>query len=362
MIHCTSCFQQYPQVTTPYRCQSCCGIFDYAQMPDFQPELINDEPGIWRYRHTFGLPPDAPRVYLGEGDTPLVWASAFGRDVAFKLEYLNPTSSFKDRGVAVTLSYLLSRGVTEVMDDSSGNAGASLAAYAASAGVKARIYVPAYASGPKRKQISAYGADVIPVPGPRWQAGEAVRQAAEHGAVYASHASLPQAFPGYATTAFELVDQLGRAPGTVILPTGQGNLLLAMGRAFISLQQSGLIKTTPRLIGVQALACAPLYTAFSQGLEALDGVQEGDTLAEGVRAKNPLRAAELLKIVSITGGCFLAVEEDAIISGQLALAKRGLFVEPTSAIVWNGLEQIIDRSPEPIVVVLTGSGLKSVFG
>ena len=359
MIHCTTCHQRYPADTTPYRCLNCDGIFDYVQAADFQPDLISDEPGIWRYRHTFDLPPNAPRVYLGEGDTPLVWASAFGKDVAFKLEYLNPTSSFKDRGVAVTLSFLLSRGVMEVMDDSSGNAGASLAAYAARAGVKAQIYIPAYASGPKREQIMAYGADVIPVPGPRWKANEAVRQAAELGVTYASHASLPQGFPGYATTAFELVEQLGRAPGTVILPTGQGNLLLAMGRAFRSLYKSGLIETIPRLIGVQALACAPLFTAFTYGLDALDNFQEGDTLAEGVRSKNPHRVAELVKTVVDTGGCFLVVEEGDILPGQYALAKRGFYVEPTSALVWSGLEQVIGKSPEPFVVVLTGSGLKA---
>jgi threonine synthase len=288
-----------------------------------------------------------------------VWASAFGKKVAFKLEYLNPTSSFKDRGVSVTLSFLLARGVTEVMDDSSGNAGASLAAYAASAGVKARIFVPAYASGPKREQIKAYGAEVIPVPGPRWKANEAVRHAAELGAIYASHASLPQGFPGYATIAFELVDQLGRAPGTIILPTGQGNLLLAMGRAFRSLHQSGLIENLPRLIGVQALACAPLYVAFTQGMDALGNFREGDTLAEGVRSKNPHRVEALLKTVSDSGGCFLAVNEDAILPGQRDLAKLGLYVEPTSAIVWNALKQIIDGLLDPVVIILTGSGLKS---
>jgi threonine synthase len=359
MIHCLSCHQPYPPDSTPYLCPACGGIYDFDSFPTFEVALITKEPGIWRYRHTFSLSPDAARVYLGEGDTPLVWASAFGVEVAFKLEYLNPTSSFKDRGIAVTVSFLRSRHVSAAMDDSSGNAGASFAAYAASAGIKARIFVPASASGPKREQISAYGAEVIPIPGPRSQASEAIRQAAQQGAVYASHATLPQGLPGYATTAYELVEQLGTSPGTVILPVGQGNLLLAMGRAFQSLHQAGVIRTIPQLIGVQAQACAPLWTASTQGVAALAGLTEGSTLAEGVRIRAPHRLEALLDIVRASQGSFVAVPEDDILPGQHALAQRGFFVEPTSAIVWNALEQVIDRAPRPIVIILTGSGLKA---
>ena len=126
------------------------------------------QPGIWRYRHTFtGLPADFPAVSLGEGSTPLLWAEAFGRQVAFKCEYLNPTGSFKDRGTTVITTFLKSRGVTAAVEDSSGNAGASFAAYAARAGIKAGIYVPAAASGPKRQQIEFYGAELHPIEGTR---------------------------------------------------------------------------------------------------------------------------------------------------------------------------------------------------
>jgi threonine synthase len=359
MIYCLSCHQPYPQDSTPYRCPACGGLYDFDSFPSFDPTLITHEPGIWRYRHTFNLPPTAPRIYLGEGDTPLVWDTAFGGEVAFKLEYLNPTSSFKDRGIAVTVSFLCSRHVSAAMDDSSGNAGASFAAYAASAGIKASIFVPAYASGPKRQQISAYGAEVVAIPGPRSKTSDAIRQEAKHGAVYASHAMLPQGLPGYATTAFELVEQLGTSPGTVILPVGQGNLLLAMGRAFQSLHRAGLIQTIPQLIGVQANACAPLWVAFTRGLDATAGLHEGSTLAEGVRISSPHRLETLLDIVRSSQGMFITVQEDDILPGQCALAHRGFFVEPTSAIVWNALEQVMDHSPHPIVAILTGSGLKA---
>lgn len=360
MIACIDCHQPYPQDAIPYRCPACGGLYDFETLPPFDPAQVGEGPGIWRYRHTFGLPEDAPNVYLGEGDTPLVWSRVHGREVAFKLESLNPSHSFKDRGTAVLVSFLLARGVREAMDDSSGNAGSSFAAYAAHAGLKARVFVPAYASGPKREQIGAYGAEVVAVPGPRSEASEAVRAAAGQGAVYASHAYLPQGFPGYTTAAFELVEQLGAAPGMVVLPVGQGNLFLALGRGFHMLKEAGLIEALPRLIGVQAQACAPLVAAFQGGEAALADIQEGETLAEGVRIKNPHRRAALLKTAGACAGSFVAVGEEAILPGRAELARRGLFVEPTSAIVWDGLAQVLDSAPDPIVVVLTGSGLKAV--
>jgi len=360
MIFCQCCHQNYPLDSTPYRCPECNGLYDFIKFPEYDPNKVNSEPGIWRFRHTFNLPPDSPRIYLGEGDTPLVWLRVHGKEVAFKLEFLNPTSSFKDRGAAVMMSFLCSRGVVEAVDDSSGNAGSSFAAYAAHAGIKARIFVPEHASGPKREQISAYGAEVVPVAGPRSNASKAIRIAADQGAVYASHAYLPHYMPGYATVAYELIEQLGTAPGTIIIPTGQGNLLLAIGRAFGGICNANLIKTLPQLIGVQAMACAPLWTAFNQGRSGLVNLNEGNTLAEGVRILNPYRLDSLIKIVRESKGSYLVVDEAAISSGQSALAQLGLFVEPTSAIVWNALEQVIDGAPEPIVVVLTGSGLKAL--
>jgi threonine synthase len=207
------------------------GLFDFIHFPVFNPQEVNPkQPGIWRYQHAFGLPIDAPIIYLGEGLTPLVWGKIDGHPVAFKLEMTNPSGSFKDRGSAVLVSVLVSRGVNQVVEDSSGNAGASLAAYAARSGLKCRIFIPESASGPKLSQIEAYGADLEAIPGSRSQAAEAVRQAAEMGNVYASHAFLPFGLPGYATAAYEIVEQLGANPGTVIAPAGHGNFLLGLSR------------------------------------------------------------------------------------------------------------------------------------
>jgi threonine synthase len=360
MIQCIDCQQPYPDDSIPYLCTACGGIYDFVEYPKYNPNEVDDSLGIWRYRHTFGLPEDAPIVTLGEGDTPLVSTSFQDRDVYLKLEYLNPTHSFKDRGTAVMVSFLRSRRVGEAVDDSSGNAGSSFAAYAIRAGVKARVFLPAYASGPKRDQISAYGAEVIAIDGPRSKASDAVREAARRGSVYASHALLPHGLPGYTTTAFELINQLGTVPGTVILPVGQGNLLLAMGRGFQTLFASGLIQQVPRLFGVQAQACAPLWTAFHYGKKGLDEIHEGETIAEGIRIRHPYRIDALLDVVKDSNGGFTSVREEDILPGQRELAHRGFFVEPTSAIVWPALTQVVDQVPGPIVLVLTGSGLKAI--
>ncbi len=359
-ITCTNCHRVYPDATLPYRCPHCGGYYDFDPFPSFAPENVEPHlPGIWQYKHAFGLPEEAPIVSLGEGNTALVWAQAFGRDVAFKLEHLNPTGSFKDRGTAPLISFLLARGARSAVEDSSGNAGASFAAYAARAGLSARVFVPDYASGPKRAQIAAYGAELVRILGPRSNASEAVRRAADDGAVYASHVYMPQGLAGMATLAYELFEQLGQAPGTIVVPVGQGSLLLGVGRGFEALRKAGLIERLPRLVGVQAHACAPLWAVFEGGGAALSWVTEGETLAEGVRIRYPLRGDAVLQMVESSGGVFLAVEEADILPGRDQLAHLGFYVEPTSAIVWTALQQIVRDFPEPIVGLLTGSGFKS---
>jgi threonine synthase len=358
-IRCTSCGRAYPEHGAPFRCPKCGGLFDYTQFPNFDVKLIDAaQPGIWRYRHALGLPPEAPVVSLGEGRTPLLWAEAHQRQVAFKLEFLNPSGSFKDRGSAALVSFLASRRVKAAVEDSSGNAGASFAAYAARAGIQARVFVPETAAGPKRSQIAAYGAEVFPVAGPRSNAAQAVIQAADKGTAYASHAYLPFNLPGYATLAYEIYEQLGQAPGTLLTPVGQGGLLLGASRGFSALKKAGLIRNLPCLVGVQARACAPLWALSKYGPEGLAWVTEAATLAEGVRVRYPLRGDAVLKAVEDSGGQFLVVDEPEILPGRDQLARRGFYVEPTSALVWSALGQVLDEMPEPMVALLTGSGLK----
>jgi len=354
-VVCQNCGRPYPDLGAPYHCPHCGGIFD-----DIEPlTWTNPDPdqlGIWRYWRT--LQPAGDRVSLGEGQTPLVEARFDHRRIHFKCEYANPTGSFKDRGSAALVSFLVSRGVVRAVEDSSGNAGASFAAYAARAGIRARVFIPESASGPKRVQIGRYGAEVVSVPGARSEAAIAAQQAADAGAVFASHAYLPHNLAGYATTAFEIVEQLHGPPGAILAPAGQGGLILGMGRGFRAMQEAGVIEKVPVLIGVQAAVCAPLVAYSEIGVTGLGFVTEASTVAEGVRVRSPLRMDAVTRIVQDSGGRFVAVDEGDILPGRDSLARLGFYVEPTSALVWEGLRTLLPRLPDPVVVVLTGSGYK----
>ena len=362
-VTCLNCGRPYPEQGAPYACPKCGGLFDVSKPWNFDPAQVDrSQPGLWRYRHTFELPEDSAPVSLGEGITPLVWCGVLGRQVAFKAEYLNPTGSFKDRGTSPLVTFLKSRGIDVAIEDSSGNAGASFAAYAARAGIKASVYVPASSSGPKRKQIEAYGATLFPIPGSRTDVSEAVKKAAGTGTTYASHAYLPFNLPGYATAAYEIFEQLGAIPAAVVTPAGQGGLFLGLSRGFDALRRAGLTLDLPRMIGVQARACAPLWAMSTMGPKALEFVTEGNTLAEGIKTRFPLRGDAILQAAESSGGSFVVVDEADILRGRDELAAQGFYVEPTSAVVWSALEQILPGCPDPVVVMLTGSGYKAAIG
>lgn len=312
--------------------------------------------GLWRHASALGVAVDP--VTLGEGNTPLLSTNVLGRELYFKCEYANPTGSFKDRGTSTLVSFLRSRGVKDALEDSSGNAGASFAAYGARAGMRTRVFVPEAASGPKRQQIEAYGAQLIEVPGPRSNAALAASGAAQAGEVYASHAYLPFNLPGYATCALEIVEQLGHDPAAIVLPAGQGGLLLGMARGFDALRRAGRISRVPAMVGVQAAACAPLVALSDMGMMGLSFVTEGATVAEGVRVRSPLRARAVVDAVQQSGGRLIAVDEAAILPGRDALAHLGFYVEPTSALVWQALIETLSGLDDPVVAVLTGAGYK----
>ena len=359
-VVCVNCGRPYPDEGAPYRCPVCGGVYDFAAPLRYDPkEVDSSAPGIWKYRHSLSLPEDAPSLSLGEGGTSLVWKKIFRRRVAFKCEYENPTGSFKDRGEAVLVSWLVSRGVKSAVEDSSGNAGASFAAYAARAELRARVFVPKETAAHKKEKIAAYGAELVEIEGTRSEAGEAARKEAERGAVYASHAFLPFNLPGYATLAYELVEDLGGAPGAVLLPAGQGGLLLGIARGFQALLAAGVIQHFPQLVGVQALACAPLWALSEYGPSGLGFVTEAPTLAEGVRVRFPVRGERVIQTIAENGGFFVAVGEEDILPARDELARRGLYVEPTSALVWHALRETLPRLQDPVAVILTGAGKKT---
>jgi threonine synthase len=317
---------------------------------------------LWRYRKAL-LVDAAAAVTMGEGWTPLIRGEWEGVPVLFKLDFMMPTGSFKDRGMTVMVSYLRSRGITHVLEDSSGNAGASLSAYAAAAGMRCRILVPETASYPKIAQIAACGADVVTIKGSRQDVADAAL-AMSRDVFYASHNWQPFFAEGTKTLAYELWEQLDfRSPDHVVMPVGYGANVLGCDRGFSELLRKAGITRMPRLHGVQAANCAPYHAAFVAGVEHFMAVPVSATIAEGIASSKPTRMREVLAPVRSSGGSILAVTEDEIVRALAALARKGYYVEPTSAAAAAGLSQLIARGAvrkgETIVLVLTGSGLKA---
>lgn len=348
-FRCTRCAKS-PSDVRRWRCE-CGAPFALEDSLPFSREAIDtDFSGMWRYR---AMLPVTEIISLGEGNTPLVEVELYGQEVTCKLDYLAPTGSFKDRGTSVLVSALVEMGIKRVVEDSSGNAGSSLAAYCAYAGIEAQIYVPAHASPEKLAQIEAYGAKLIPVAGPRERAAQAAQKAAQRG-YYASHYWNPLPLEGMKTEAYEICQDLGwQAPERVIVPVGQGTHLLGLYRGFNDLLQAKLIEKIPRLYGVQAMGCAPLYEAFYRRTPT----QPQPTVAEGISIREPIHGREVLEAIQATEGEMLAVTDEETLQARAIIARRGLYVEPTSAVAVAALKQL---SPGGVTVIsLTGSGLKS---
>jgi threonine synthase len=367
MVQCTRCGREYGEESAPWRCP-CGGPLGRPPGPGLtRDEVIAHEPSLWRYAAALPLARDAAAAYFGEGLTPLVEREWGGTRVRFKLDYLFPSGSYKDRGSAVLVNTLHRRGIRSVHEDSSGNAGASLAAYGAAAGMTCTIYVPASTSGGKRVQISAHGARLVTVEGPREETARSAIRAAEDGVShYASHNWDPLFLDGVKTVAYELWEQWGfTAPDVVLAPLGYGSVVLGLARGFAELAAAGAIDRVPRIVGCQAAACAPLARAFDSGVAAdarLAAAEVRPTVAEGIAASEPMRAAEVLDWIGRSGGAVVTVTEDRILSAWRGLAALGFYVEPTSAVAPAAALAMVQKNGlvgERIAIILTGSGLKA---
>jgi threonine synthase len=326
-------------------------------------EIDTAERSLWRYAKALRLS-GPPERTLGEGWTPLVDAAWDGLPVRMKAEFLMPSGSFKDRGTAVMLTYLKQRGVTKILEDSSGNAGASVATYGAALGFDSRIFVPAAAPAPKRYQMAAMGAEVVPVPGTRDDVAKAALAASETQ-FYAGHNHQAYFLEGTKTLAFELWEQLGFAvPDNIVIPCGQGSNVMGCHIGFRELQERGLIAKAPRLFAIQAANAGPYYAAYAAGSDTPVAITAKPTIADGIASAKPIRLREVLTAVRETGGSCLAVTEEEIVAALQAFTRQGFFVEPTTAAAGAGLTRLIADGTiargGTTVVILTGSGLKAV--
>lgn len=361
---CAKCNNTYPFSPLRYKCD-CGNALNLASDAHICPDpQIPAAMSLWRYREALPIDTETEIVTLGEGMTPLIPLDADAPEHLVKLDYLCPTGSYKDRGASVLLTHLKALGVEAVVEDSSGNAGAAIAAYSARAGIHCTIYCPASTSKGKLKQISAYGAALKLVEGNRMATTEAVKLAAET-TCYASHNWHPFFLEGTKTLAYEIVEQLGwRAPTHVICPVGFGSIYLGLFIGFRELLTHGMIENTPRLLGVQSDVCCPIYNAYLENTTSISRMkQTGETLAEGITAELPIRGDLILEARRFSNGAFTTVADGEIASGVETLAAKGIYVEPTSAVVIEAYrkfqaENIIQKG-DLTVSILTGIGLKA---
>src|SRR6516164_1284834 len=360
--NCPACAATYRADRPLWRC-ACGGHLNLAPGQGLaRSEIASGEASLCRYAAALALR-GPPRVTLGEGWTPLVPRDWLGAKVHFKLESQMPSGSFKDRGTALMINHLLDVGVGPVHEDSTGNAGASIATYAAVAGIPCCIYVPAAAPRTKLVQIAITGAVVRAIPGTREDVAKAALAAVGEG-FYASHNWQPFFIEGTKTLAFELWEQLGfRVPDNILVPTGYGSNILGLERGFDELEERGEITARPRLFAVQAANCAAFAATWAAGGNQFVPFTMAPTAADGIATSKPVRVAEVLRALRRSKGSVVAVAEQEILPVLAALGRLGLFVEPTAATAGAALTRLLHDGTigpdQTTVVVLTGSGLKA---
>ena len=315
---------------------------------------------IDRYRDFLQLPQGATPVTLLEGNTPLIPAprlgAALGATVYLKFEGLNPTGSFKDRGMTMAMTAATAGGARAVVCASTGNTAASAAAYAARAGLRCLVVIPAgqVAAG-KLAGAQAYGAQVIQVQGSFDDALSLVRQLADRTPVALVNSVNPYRLEGQKTGAFEVCDVLGRAPDWLVLPVGNAGNITAYWKGFKEYQAAGRSPNLPRLLGVQAEGAAPLVLGHVVG--------KPETVATAIRIGRPARGEEAVTAAEESNGRIVAVDDEAILAMQLRLAAEGVWCEPASAagpagLLAEALAGRLDARGLTIVAVITGHGLK----
>ena len=374
--HKVICWDCGVEVDDPYvnTCPRCGGLLtvrmELEKVKEMRPEDLRSEPiGVWRYAPF--MPVDASkRVSIQEGGTPLYPTRALGAEIGVentyvKFEGLNPTGSFKDRGMTMGVSHANELGAKVVGCASTGNTSASLAAYAAKAGMKCAVFLPSgkVAMG-KLAQALFFGAKVLSVDGNFDDALALARQMADERKLYLLNSINPYRPEGQKSVLFEIMDQLDyEVPDRIVLPVGNAANIWAVYKALTELEEVGWIDRVPMLTGIQAEGAAPVARAFRDGAQDFEPERNPETVATAIRIGNPVSGRKALKAIYSTGGHCITVNDDEIIAAQQLLGRReGVCVEPASAASVAGLRKlrelgIADRD-ERVVCICTGNGLK----
>jgi threonine synthase len=324
---------------------------------------------MWQFRKLLPVSSNQEIVSLGEGLTPVGKLSPIGQsfpEAEFKSEHQNPTSSFKDRSASLLITKAKSLGAKKVVIDSSGNAAASIAAYAAKAGIGCHAFVHTKTSPNKLHQIASYGANVSEIEGTRQDVLEAAVQFSDReGGFYCGFQLNPFATEAYKTIAYELNLQNGnKVPDYIICPMGTGGLLIGCAKGFEDILKLGWAVKRPKIVGVQPVGCSPIVNGFIRRGKVIP-VEHPDTIAEGLKIGHPFKAELAIKKIKESKGIAISVSDEEILEASQYLAKKcGLFVEPSGAVSVAGLFRLIEGGRvsrrSKVLCLLTGSGLKHV--
>ena len=368
---CVHCGAEYPPDAIVYNCEKCGHLlavkYDLDEIQVSHEELQKRPIGVWRYKEF--LPVRIEPVSLQEGGTPLYHLKRLGEELGLKNLYakhegMNPSGSFKDRGMTLGVSMAKQLGKNIVACASTGNTSASMAVYAAKAGMPAVVLLPAgHVALGKVAQALMHGAKVISIRGNFDRALEMVHELCVTHGIYLLNSINPYRLEGQKTIGFEAVDQLGCVPDRFVLPVGNAGNISAVYKGLCEWRDIGYIDTLPKMTGIQAAGSAPVVNAIKNNLPVLEVEKNPETVASAIRIGAPVNAEKALRAIRETGGTAESVTDDEILAMQRDLArKEGIGVEPASAASVAGIKKMAEQGlldkDEKIVCVVTGHLLK----
>ncbi|WP_122034458.1 pyridoxal-phosphate dependent enzyme [Aliivibrio sp. EL58] len=360
---CMACNKEYAPKPELIKCECGFALWVKPQTSFSKKDLIENEFTPRRYSSAFPIKKDDIDITFNETITPLCQAEISGTPVLVKLDSLQPTGSFKDRGASLVINYLNNHGITSIAEDSSGNGGSAYAGYAAKGNMQCNIFVPAGTSKGKTTQTRLYGANCIEIKGTREDVAlAAIESSVTHGSHYVGHNWHPLFIEGVKSIAYEIWEQCGyKAPDNFVVPAGNGSLLAGAYIGFSELLKGGEISKLPRLFGIQSESIQPFVQTFNN--KEINITSE-NTIAEGIKIKRSSRMNEIVQFVKETNGNFISVNEQQIQSALKEMGAQGFFIEPTSATAFAGIAQLIktqEIKPDELTVgVVTGNGLKAI--
>ncbi|MCZ7394513.1 MAG: threonine synthase [Candidatus Methanoperedens sp.] len=339
--------------------------YDYKSIQKviLRDEFMRDMPTHWKYWAFMPVKDLSKKITMGEGGTPLLSNKRLDKNgrLLIKYEAVNPTGSFKDRGSSLEITKALEFRKHRVALASTGNMGASIAAYAAFAGLECTVFIPDMVGREKITQIKAYGAEAIIVDG---DYSVAMKRAEEyvlsHGDSFLT-GDYPWRSEGTKTVGFEIADQLyWHVPEYVVVPVGNGTLIWSIYEAFRELALVGITDKIPKIVGVQVENCAPVVHAWENELSEIIPVRNPDTIATAIACGDPIDGLAALRAIRDSGGCAIKVSDKEALSARDKLARNGIFVEPSGAVAYAGF--IKNELCGTTVCLATGHGLKDMYG